>query len=175
MRFFFIFLISITSLATLGQQRVPRFENDTLYTTSGYKIYKGQKLQFAQGTGTKGAFRFVKLSPGNNSTTTQFTNKTIIVQKLRDFNISGLGNGYITISSKIEFSDGSKLPVMFDLVFDRAIESFPGLPSELIVPEEFKKTTPSSIADEIAKLYKLYQDSILTKEEFDKLKKKLIE
>jgi len=169
-----IFTILAISMPFIGHTQVPKFDNDTLYTTSGYKIYKGQKLQFAKGTGKNGAFRFVKLAP-DNSKSTIFTDRTIIVQKLRDFNISSLGNGYISISSKIDFDDGSKLPVTFDLVFDRAIESFPGLPSELIVPEEFKKKSLPSIADEISKLYKLYQDSVLTKEEFEKLKKKLID
>ena len=170
----FIFTILIILTAIFGHSQTPKFENDTLYTTSGYKIYKGQKLQFSKGTGTNGAFRFVKVG-ADNSNSAIFTDKTIVVQKLKDFNISSLGNGYITISSKVEFSDGSKLPVSFDLVFDRAIESFPGLPSELIVPEEFKKKAIFSAADEISKLYKLYQDSVLTKEEFEKLKKKIID
>lgn len=165
-----ILTILTISISLLGNSQIPKFENDTLYTTSGFKIYKGQKLQFAKGTGNNGTFRFVKL-PSGNSKTTIFTDKTIVVQKLNDFNISSLGIAYIRIISKIEFNDGSNLLVNFDLVFDRAIESFPGLPSELIVPEEFKKKTLPSIADEISKLYKLYQDSVLTKEEFEKLKK----
>ena len=170
----FVVIILSTHFSILGFGQSPKFENDTLYTTSGYKIYKGQKLQFGKGSGTNGAFRFVKVAL-DNSRSSIFTDKTIVVQKLKDFNISSLGNAYITITSKIEFSDGSKLPVTFDLVFDRAIENFPGLPSELIVPEEFKKKVIPSIADEISKLYKLYQDSVLTKEEFEKLKKKVID
>jgi hypothetical protein len=165
------FIVNLNSL--FGQ--VPRFSNDTLYTTSGFKIYKGQELQFNKGTGKNGAFRFVKLSGQVSSSTTIFTDKKIIVHKVKNFAISSLGNAYITITSKIKFNDGSTLPITFDLVFDKAIESFPGLDSELIVPEEFKRRSSFSSADEIMKLYKLYQDSIISKEDFEKLKAKIID
>jgi len=45
-----------------AQQTVPRFEKDTLYTSSGYKIYKGQILRLASGTAENQKFRFIKFA-----------------------------------------------------------------------------------------------------------------
>ncbi len=52
-----ILLALIFSTKVLHAQKLPRFENDTLYTSCGYKIYKGKKLSFAEGTGKDGNFR----------------------------------------------------------------------------------------------------------------------
>ncbi|HNA02194.1 MAG TPA: hypothetical protein PLN49_15085, partial [Ferruginibacter sp.] len=56
----FLFLFLICPLMTNAQVSQPRFENDTLYTSSGYTIYKGRVLQLANGTSDAGYFRFVK-------------------------------------------------------------------------------------------------------------------
>ena len=50
----------------------------------------------------------------------------------------------------------------------------PSAAAELVVPDEFKNKKKGSISDEINKLYKLYQDNIITKEEFETQKKKLL-
>ena len=61
------------------------------------------------------------------------------------------------------------------MAFDKAIEGVQGMAPELIVSEEFKNKSQKSTADEIAKLYKLYQDGVISKEEFEMQKKKLLE
>jgi len=164
------FLLSPIVLS--AQKLVPRFENDTLYTTSGYKIYEGQILTFAEGTGKKGNFRYINIKGGISDS--KLTNMSVVVKQLSNFTISALGNGYIRILASITYEDGSSGEINFNMAFDRAIESFPGLPSELVVPDEFK-AKKKSVADEISKLYKLYQDSILTKQEFETQKKKLLD
>jgi hypothetical protein len=160
-------------LLSIAQKIVPRFEYDTLYTTSGYKIYKGVTLHFAKGTAKNGNFRFVKVKNTNGSHS--LTNNSMLVKNVDGFKISGLGNGYIRIQGTIFYKDGTKGLMDINMTFDRAIESFPGLPSELIVPDEFKNKQKLSVADEIGRLYKLYQDSILTKEEYEAQKKKLLD
>ncbi|MBK7434777.1 MAG: hypothetical protein IPI66_13370 [Chitinophagaceae bacterium] len=46
-RILIIFLLC--PLISLAQNSLPRFEQDTLYTTSGYNIYKGSVLQLGTG------------------------------------------------------------------------------------------------------------------------------
>jgi len=171
----FIFLFSPSVLLA---QNNPRFENDTLYTSGGYKIYRGQTLKFAEGTGKKGKFRSVKVKGYDYPD--DFTNNYIVVEDLSEFYISEPGNAYIRIRGKIITENGKKKKrINFNLAFEKAIEGFQGLKPELIVPEEFKlnlKSKPTnSIADELAKLYKLYQDGVITKEEFETQKKKLLD
>lgn len=167
-----LLLLAFAPLLGTAQKLLPRFESDTLYTTSGFKIYNGQILHFATGTGKSGNFRYVKIKTASGSHS--LTGNTLLVKKLSDFSISGLGNGYIRIEGTIIYQDGLKGGMEIHLSFDRAIESFPGLPSELIVPEEFRNRAKGSVADEINKLFRLYQDSALTREEFETQKKKLL-
>jgi hypothetical protein len=154
-------------------QRSPRFENDTLYTSGGYKIYKGQTLTFAEGTGKNGNFRFAKIK-GNDSPGI-LANKAVVVEEVSDFKISGLGNAWIRIHGELIKNNGERKRINFNLAFDKAIEGLQGMAPELIVPDEFKNKSQKSAADEIAKLYKLYQDGAISKEEFEIQKRKLLE
>lgn len=160
-------------LASIVQNAEPRFEKDTVYTTSGYKIYKGQTLQFGSGTGNNGRFRFVNIK--NGVPIDSLTNKAIVVKKLKNFGISSIGNGYIEIVSPLIYKDGSKGYIDIHMAFDNAIENSPELPSELIVPDEYRNKREVRIAKEINNLNNLYKEGALTKEEFAAQKKKLLE
>jgi hypothetical protein len=165
---FFILLFS--PLLSTAQKNVPRYEYDTLYTSCGYKIYKGQTLHFGKGTGNDGRLRFVNSK--NGVPDSKLINNSIVVKKMKNFGISALGNAYIEIIGSIIYKDGSKGGIDIHMAFDNAIKGFGGLPGELIVPDEFKYKENTS--DEINKLYKLYLDGIITKEEFEKQKQKLL-
>ena len=156
----FLFIALSCSQNLYAQKPVPRFENDTLYTTSGFKMFSGQTIKFAKGTGDDGAFRFIRLVGGNEKEI--LTDNSVIVKKLNKFNISELGNAYIHVRAAITYKDSLKGEIKFNMAFERAIESFPGLPSEVIVPEEFRKETKVSVNDGNNKLNKLYQDSTNT-------------
>src|ERR1700741_248343 len=101
-----LLVLIICPLLSIAQKPVPRFENDTLYTTSGYKIYKGEPLHFAYGTAKNGGFRFIKVKTANG--VPFIANTSIVVEKVKDFSISGLGNAYIRITGTITYKDGSK-------------------------------------------------------------------
>lgn len=163
--------IMIFTIVCNVQGQLPRFEKDTLYTSSGFKIYKGQKLTFAKGTGRDGAFRYVRVVKAGEIQ--KLTDNSVIVKKLWKYNISYLGNAYIMIKAYITYKDGSKGEEDFNLAFDLAIENFPGLPAELVVPEQFTKAKISA-SEEISKLYKLFQDSIITKDQFEAQKAKIL-
>ena len=166
-----LFLILLLSpIFSNAQKPVPRLEHDTLFTSCGYKIYKGQTLHFGKGTGNDGSLRFINSK--NGVPDSKLINNSIVVKKLKNFGISALGNAYIEIIGTIIFNDGSKGGVDIHMAFDNAIKNFGGLPGELTVPDEFK--CKENTADEINKLYKLYLDGIITKEEFEKQKQKLL-
>jgi len=164
-------------LLSTAQQTVPRFENDTVYTTSGYKIYKGQVLQLASGTAENGKkFQFLKLENGGlHLVNSKYENTSITVKKLYDFKRTGLGNYYIGVYGTMTYRDGSKAKIGVDINFDKAIGNFDGSPGELIVPEEFRNKKKIEPASEIERLFKLYKEGALTKEEYEALKKKVIE
>lgn len=172
-----VFLLLFCPLISAAQTNVPRFENDTLYTTSGYKIYKGQIIQLASGTGEFSKFRFIKYqNAGSLLENSKYQNTSILVKKLDNFKISSLGNRYIGITGTITYKDGSKSKIEIDMNFERAINNFAGLPGEIIVPEEFKnKGIEGGVIDEIERLFRLYKEGALTKAEYEALKKKVIE
>jgi Short C-terminal domain len=165
-------ILFIPLLATV-QKSESKFENDTLYTTSGFKIYKGQTLHFGKGTRADGKFRFINIKSDLSSYS--LANNSIFIKKLKNYGISVLGNGYIEIVGTITFKDGSKGYIDIHMAFDRAIENSLNLPSELLVPDEFRNKKRLSVADEIIKLNKLYEDGMLSKEEFETQKKKLLD
>jgi len=137
MKYFFA-LAFLLPFSLFAQRSTGRFQNDTLYTSSGFKIYKGQTLQFGKGTGKDGKFRYVNIK--NEVSTASLTNNSIVVKKMKNFGISVLGNGYIEIIGKITFKDGSKGYIDIHMAFDKVLEEYAGTPSELIAPAEFKKS-----------------------------------
>jgi|GEM_PF-1576434 hypothetical protein len=167
-----LLLLFLCPLLSVAQKTLPRFENDTLYTSSGYKIYKGETLHFGHGTGKDGKFRFTRVISATGSY--GLTNANIVVEKVKDYAVSSLGNQYIKIVGSIVYKDGSKGRMVMHMAFERATVSVLGWPSELIIPAEFKIAPKTSTADQLTELYKLYQDSVLTKNEFDSVKAKIL-
>ncbi|MEO8770369.1 MAG: SHOCT domain-containing protein [Ferruginibacter sp.] len=158
---------------SIGQKSTCKYVNDTLYTSSGFKIYKGQTLYFGKGTRKDGKFRFVNIK--SDASSFSLVNNSIVIKKLRNYGISSLDNGYIEIVGSMIYKDGSRGYIDIHMAFDLAIEDNPGLPSELIVPDEFRnKHTSSNVVEQIESLNKLYKDSLITKEEFEAQKKKLL-
>lgn len=191
-------------LFSTAQNNLPRFNNDTLYTSGGYKIYKGQTLQFAGGTSAAGYFKYLKFHSNMARTDTYILqNSTVLVDKVKNFKISGNDNYNIRISGTATLKDGKKMPVDFTMDFEKAATSYDGLLAELALPAENKPVhttvtattnnpaapaeTPSAkptapadirkimVADEIKKLFDLYKAGALTKEEYESQKKKLLE
>lgn len=167
-----LFTFFLWPLISTAQKNLPRFQNDTLYTSSGFKIYKGQTLQFGKGSGQKGKYRFINIKNGYRAKS--LANTSVIVDELKNFGISIFYNGYIEIIGTLIFKDGSKGAINIHMAFDRAIENSLALPSELIVPDEYRNKPAGNLSDEIMKLYKLYKEGDLTDEEFEAQKKKLL-
>lgn len=195
-----LFTALLFPLLSIAQMPQPRFVNDTLYTSGGYKIYKGQTLQLASGTSAAGYFKFVKFHFSMNRNDSYILqNSSILVDKLKNFKNLGNDDYNIRVTGMATMKDGKKIPVDMLLEFEKAITSFDGIPGELTVAEEYKikrtqtvtaaskeQTMPVEtkgsgdikkllVADEIKKLFDLYKAGALTKEEYEIQKKKLLD
>jgi hypothetical protein len=115
---------------------MPFFVDDTLYTSCGYKIYKGQVLQFGNLTGNKGRFRYVNIK--NKVSPSLLQNNQVTVTEIKDFGISALGNSYITIIGIIIGGNNQRGEIEMHMAFDHAIGNSPSVPGELLVPDEFR-------------------------------------
>jgi hypothetical protein len=192
-------ILLLSPFVSTAQKTEPYFNNDTLYTSGGYKIYKGQTLQLAGGTSAAGYFKFIKFHYSMNRNDTYILqNGSILVDKLKNFKNLGNDNYNIRITGTATYKDGKQAPVDIILEFEKAITSYDGVPGELTVAEEFKiKRTQTvtagskdqaapvetkgsgdikklMVADEIKKLFDLYKAGALTKEEYETQKKKLL-
>lgn len=169
---------------------LPKFVNDTLFTASGYKIAVGQEINIGTGSTPDGDFKFIRRNSTGFGTMMATTdnnayNKSQLSlprnmdgHKGKVVKIVARGNNKIGITYQplITFGSGR-----YEIDVDNAIAS-----GEIIVPDEFKPKPKNaatvvemkqqlSVADELTKLKKLYDDGILTKEEYDAQKKKLLD
>ena len=145
----------------------PAFIEDTLYTSCGFKIYKGQVLQFGKTTGNRGRFRYVNII--TDITHHSLENRQLRVKELKGFGISTLGNAYITVIGTLLVNNTDRMDIEIHLAFDHAIENIPGIPSELIVPDEYRNRLKKDIQSEIKRLEEFYLNNKITKEEFEAL------
>ncbi|MEO7308367.1 MAG: hypothetical protein ABIR78_13530 [Ferruginibacter sp.] len=166
-----LFALFLCPFISMAQDPIPRFENDTLYTLSGYKIFRGQTLEFAKGLERYDRFKFVSVKNGILSTS--LTDCSVIVKEFRKFWISGLNNGYIIFDGYLKRKDGTTDYIVLQMAFDRAIENSPVLPSEIKVPDEFRNKYKRNIKREKLFLTNIYQDKLINKEAYQEMKKKL--
>lgn len=150
----------------------PAFTDDTLYTSSGFKIYKGQVLQFGTTTGNRGRFRYVNII--TDITHHSLENRQLRVKELKGFSISILGNAYISIIGTLIIKNTDRMDIEIHLAFDHAIENIPGVPSELLVPDEYRNRLKKDTQTEMKRLEEFYLNNKITKEEFEVIRKKLL-
>ena len=167
-----LFALLLCPLLSAAQPPTPRFENDTLYTASGYKIYKGSSIEFANGLERYDRFKYVSVKKGN-LLSTSLTNCTVIVKDFSKYWVSGLNNGYIIFDGYLIRKDGTRDYIVLQMAFDRAIENSPVLPSEIKVPDEFRNKYKRDLKRESTGLYNMYQDKVISKAAYLEMKKKL--
>lgn len=185
MKIFFIpTLLLLTTSICFSQTK---YENDTLYTQSGYKVYVGQELNIGVGATPDGDFKFIRRNSSGFGTAMAMTNnnsynksqlslpRNVAGHKGKVIKIVKRGSKKIGITYEplITFGSGR-----YEIDIDNAIAV-----GELNVPEEFRPKSNKeeivikqavSTADELTKLKKLYDDGVLTKEEYEAQKKKLL-
>ena len=149
----------------------PAFENDTLYTSCGFKIYNGQYLEIGQATGFGGRFRYVNiLTPIDHS---KVEKERILILEIKGFSITQQGNAYIDIAGELALKNKRPKLLEIHMAFDHAIENIPGIPSELVVPDEFRDRLKKDPVAEMERMETLYRIKVITKEEFEAVVKKL--
>ncbi|MBP6477299.1 MAG: SHOCT domain-containing protein [Chitinophagaceae bacterium] len=177
----------IISFSAFAQDSTTYLKDDKLYTQSGYVIEEKQMVKIGTGTMPDGDFKYIRIAAtslmqysGNNRSAVNSSNS-----------LPGRNRGYEYKVVRIDKRGTKKrgynyYPVInvgairYDIDIDNAIAT-----GELEVPDQYKpkvkplvvemKGAPLSVADELAKLKKLYDDGILTKEEYEAQKKKLLE
>ncbi len=160
-------------LLLFAQQPTPKFENDTLYTLSGFKIFRGQTIEFGNGTERYGRFKYVTVKNGILSTS--LTDCSVIVKEFKKFWISAINNGYIVFDGYLIRKDSTRDYIVIQMAFDRAIENSPILPSEIKLPAEYRNKYKRDLKRERLFLYNMYKDKVITKAAYEEMDKKLDE
>jgi hypothetical protein len=166
-----LLMLLLCPFITNAQEPKPRLENDTLYTASGYKIFKGSVIEFARGLERYDRFKYVTVKNGILSTS--LTDCSVTVKEFKKFWISGLDNGYILFDGYLKRKNGTVDYIVLQMAVDRAIENSPVLPSEIKVPFEFRNKYRRNIAREKIQLLNMYEDKLIGKAEYTEMQKKL--
>lgn len=158
---------------------------DTLKTKCGYKISKNDYIKIGIGSMPDGDFKYIRRKYGSltsykslkgyqgleNQANALPRSESGLKYKVKDIEHRGDEKrgfiNYLKIGAGI---------VNYEIDIENAI-----LSGEIDVPDEFKPKLNNSekqnfsISDELIKLKKLYDEGVLTKEEFETQKKKLLE
>jgi len=177
----------ILALQLNAQENLPKFENDTLYTSNGFKVYAGLKLKIGIGSTNDGDFKYIRINQNSMFAYSSQTGYNGLANQANNFprNQSGYtyevkkimerGNkkrGYVYYAKIVLGLTGYEIDV------ENAIKS-----GELEVSDEFKpkkvssnieiKQAPSP-AEELKKFKELLDSGIITQEEFNKQKEKIL-
>lgn len=166
-------ILLFSPLFSTAQSGLPRFENDTLYTTSGFKMYKGIVLKFGKGSGRQGRYKHINIKSG--AYYKSLVGSTLLVNELKNFGISVFYNGYIELTGTITFKDASTGYLDIHMSFDRAIENSLKLTSELDVPLAYRNQARENISDALIRIYKLYINGDLTEDEYEDQRQKILD
>ena len=178
-----ICLLALICFKSYSQQ--VKYEKDTLYTSIGWKITDGTKIKFGKGTAPTGDFNFIRInslsllsayssSNPNAANSANNLNRAWANTGGEVANIRKIGTKKSGYSYQLILKIGST--VRYECDIESAIAS-----GEVVPPEKFavkiKNESPKpqmSIADELKKLKELLDAGVLTQEEFDAQKKKLL-
>ena len=186
-----LLIISLLPVLCKAQDSLVIVKNgsDVLYTASGYKVIVGQKIKIGIGSMPDGDFKYIRTSANslfNVMTESSTPNNTYANQS----NALGRGNSHLKFEVlKIDKRGNKKhgfvyYPILkggvrYEVDIDNGIAV-----GEIEVPEEFRPKPKAvtveakqniSVADELTKLKKLRDDSVLTEDEYQAQKKKLLD
>ncbi|WP_300675504.1 SHOCT domain-containing protein [Soonwooa sp.] len=167
-------------------QQEPKFENDTLTTSTGFKAYEGLELKIGTGSMNDGDFKFIRTNASSLFNYTSTTGYKGLANQANSFARSNSGLSY---SVKKIMPRGSKKNgyvyyvkigrglMNYEVDLENAIRS-----GEIIVPNEFmpksKNQTQVVISeskyDKLKKIKELKDNGILSDDEFQKEKDKIM-
>lgn len=173
----FIFGISFS-------QTSPKLENDTLTTSTGFKVYEGLDLKIGTGSMNDGDFKFIRTNASSMFNYYSSTGYQGLANQANSFRRSNSG---LTFKVKKIMARGNKRNgyvyyvkigsglINYEMDIENAIKS-----GEVLVPEEFmpkeKSQTQNSETkyDKLKKIKELRDSGVLSDEEFQKEKDKIM-
>lgn len=168
-RIFLVLMLGFASIIMHGG------DIDSVICTNGWVIKVGQNINIGSGTMADKSFAHIATVPNLFSTIpihlgSAYAGLNLSVKRIVTVKLKG--------AKKIELVVGGGNVVNYRVQIEQAIET-----GEILPPIEYrKKEQPSviiqnntSVADELVKLKKLFDDGILNKDEFEAQKKKLLE
>lgn len=163
-------------------QNESKIVGDTLISTSGFKIVKGQDVKIGVGTMQDGTFKFIRTNSASlfNYTSTNGNQAAANSANSLPRNSSGLSMKVIRVeprgNKKRGYVNYAVLGGMirYEIDVDNAIAT-----GEIVVPVEFRPKAPGAVsqlstADEIKKYKELLDAGTITQAEFDAKKKQLL-
>jgi hypothetical protein len=182
MKYFLSILLVAFSFIANAQETGPKIGNDSLYTSSGMTVVKGQKIKLGLGTMPDGDFKFVRINSSSIFHNTEISNYNsgYNANSANSMNRRNSGREFTVVRLEKRGDDkhGYSFYVVlaglprYEVDIENAIAS-----GELVVSSKYKPGTllQVSVADELIKYKKLLDGGVLTKEEFEAAKKKLLE
>ncbi|MET3979010.1 hypothetical protein ABIB62_001579 [Mucilaginibacter sp. UYP25] len=173
---------ALFAVTTCFSQELPMIKGDTLYTTSGFKIIKGQDLKIGTGTMPDGDFKFIRI---NQASLFSYYSTTGYQGLANQANALSRGkSGSLMKVAKLQKRGSEKKGFMYYVLlsgftrYEVDVENAIAA-GEIVVPDEYKsKNTiaaqPVSAADEIKKYKALLDAGAITQAEFDAKKKQLL-
>jgi hypothetical protein len=180
-------LVLIFALFIFGihfSQTPSRFENDTLTTSTGFKVYEGLDLKIGTGSMNDGDFKFIRTNANSLFNYHSNTGYQGLANQANSFRRSNSG---LTFKVKKIMTRGSKKNgfvyyakigngmINYEVDLENAIRS-----EEIIIPEEFmpkqkSQNQPSeSKYDQLKKIKELKDSGVLSEKEFQKEKDKIM-
>lgn len=164
-KFLSVVLAVLFSSYCYSQQRV---DENTYKSKSGMIFRVGDEVTLGYGSNFNKDFKYVVSGLDLTGIGAPWHSKKFTIKRIREYGNNKRGNtSYLIIGAGL---------MNFWIDIEGAIEF-----DEIVIPDEFKTKKTSqpqtivSVADELTKLKKLLDDGVLTKEEFDAQKKKLLE
>ena len=175
--------------AKLDAKKLGKVIADTLITKSGYPITVKQDILIGVGSTPDGDFKFIRRNSSSLFAYNSSNGYQGLANSANAFPRNQSGHKYNVKAIERRGSEkrgyvnyikiGSGM-INYEVDIENAISS-----GEIVIPDEFKQQEeemPSkfnnqifSVSDELIKLKKLLDEGVLTKEEFDSQKKKLLE
>ncbi|MDN3691301.1 SHOCT domain-containing protein [Chryseobacterium tructae] len=180
-----VFLLTLLVFGVSFAQTAPTFENDTLTTSTGFKVYEGLDLKIGTGSMNDGDFKFIRTNASSMFNYTSTTGYQGLANQANSFKRSNSG---LTFKVKKIMPRGSKRNgfvyyakigsglMNYEIDLENAIKS-----GELIIPAEFLSKEKSQNLnsetkyDKLKKIKELKDSGVLSEEEFQKEKDKIME
>ncbi len=181
MKYILLAILVVCSILAKAQTFIPKIENDSLYTSSGMVLGMGQKIKIGLGTMPDGDFKFVRINSASIFHNTEISNYNsgYNANNANSMNRRNSGREFtvIRLEKRGDDAHGYTYYVVLggtprhEIDIENAIAS-----GELAVPAKYRMVplTEVSIADELIKFKKLLDSGVLTRQEFEIQKQKIL-